>query len=936
MPENKRTSRRNLSSLASTRSSAFTTSFLRKKSTAKVSESVTSNKSEKSLAQDVKVSETKGAKSSSANPRPKFTSSVTSTRSSFASKFEEEIRKWKREAKKYETIAKRLRAELRITKEDCKSYRRKLEESLAETGQLKEVLLRAEEADIENELLMNENRSSPTPSMDSKTSNDNLSEETNPLKDCRKIALHREYDHSKLLVVNKQEMEQKEGELSFLRARTNELEIEVDKSNTARAAAEKVAIESQKESSQKDRDVMELMKSMGDVHKAAQCNIEEANKARQQAESKVSSNDQELSMSRSVNSKLTVEKNKLLESFTEMEEQTDKMSKENTNLRELLVTQSEEMESTAANLRVETEIRARAEIKEKEERNERISTSAQMVAMVREHAQSEACLKEQIAKSDATWEEKSKVLNDRIKVSEESLVGAKQQVLGLDSECSSLKDTLAKADNASEEENKKRITEIAVLRGEVNVMTEKIVLAVEEQIKAAEESELREEKSEKIVRKLKAERRVMHNTIQELRGNVRVFARVRPFLPNDGVPISTEPSIIIKNENGLQLCKENGEQLNFTFDRAFSPCVSQEHVFNEVSEFVQSALDGYNVCLFAYGQTGSGKTHTMQGSGVGAMRGIIARAMEQIGQTKASLETEGWNYDVKISFLEIYNETIRDLLRTTDSAHKKHEIKVLPNGKRFVSDLTVQSLNLDDANAIEDVMSLAAKHRSVASTSMNDVSSRSHSVFTLHLTAKHDIQKQSLKGTLNLVDLAGSERLKRSEASGDKAKETMAINKSLSSLTSVFVALGKKNSHIPFRNSKLTYLLQNCLSGDGKTLMVVNLSPMAKSANESLCSLRFAAQVNKCELGQAKRSVEDISSPNQPPGRNTAVPKVLFSGQIPNDSDHTTPKNSPSCSVVTDSSESLDEPKRLPRKPRSIIQRPKERGKYNVSSRLKK
>ena len=161
-------------------------------------------------------------------------------------------------------------------------------------------------------------------------------------------------------------------------------------------------------------------------------------------------------------------------------------------------------------------------------------------------------------------------------------------------------------------------------------------------------------------------------------------------------------------------------------------------------------------------------------------------------------------------------------------------------------DLNVQSLNLDDANAIEDVMRLAAKHRSVASTSMNDVSSRSHSVFTLHLTAKHDIQKQSLKGTLNLVDLAGSERLKRSEASGDNAKETMDINKSLSSLTSVFVALSKKNSHIPFCNSKLTYLLQNCLSNDGKTLTVVNLSSMAKSANESLCGLRFAAQANKC------------------------------------------------------------------------------------------
>uniref|UniRef100_M4BWK2 Kinesin motor domain-containing protein n=1 Tax=Hyaloperonospora arabidopsidis (strain Emoy2) TaxID=559515 RepID=M4BWK2_HYAAE len=130
---------------------------------------------------------------------------------------------------------------------------------------------------------------------------------------------------------------------------------------------------------------------------------------------------------------------------------------------------------------------------------------------------------------------------------------------------------------------------------------------------------------------------------------------------------------------------------------------------------------------------------------------------------------------------------------------------------------------------------------------MNTESSRSHSVFTLHLQGVNDKGGVMLNGQLNLVDLAGSERASRSNVSGDRLKETQAINKSLSCLADVFTAIGNKSSHIPFRNSKLTYLLQSSLSGDGKTLMMVNLSPTLESASESLCSLRFAKQVNQVD-----------------------------------------------------------------------------------------
>lgn len=213
---------------------------------------------------------------------------------------------------------------------------------------------------------------------------------------------------------------------------------------------------------------------------------------------------------------------------------------------------------------------------------------------------------------------------------------------------------------------------------------------------------------------------------------------------------------------------------------------------------------------------------------------------------------------MQVSFIEIYNESIRDLLREESVSDLKHDIKVNPDGRRYITDINMVSLEPTDTEAVENIMSQAAKHRSVGSTDMNAVSSRSHSVFTLHLTAFHPENRQALRGTLNLCDLAGSERLGRSNATGARAKEAMAINKSLSSLTDVFVSIGKKSSHIPFRNSKLTYLLQPSLSGDGKTLMLVNMSPTEMSTQETLCSLRFAAQVNKCELGKAKRSLEEV------------------------------------------------------------------------------
>ncbi|KAJ0412834.1 hypothetical protein ATCC90586_002464 [Pythium insidiosum] len=334
----------------------------------------------------------------------------------------------------------------------------------------------------------------------------------------------------------------------------------------------------------------------------------------------------------------------------------------------------------------------------------------------------------------------------------------------------------------------------------------------------------------------------------------------------------------------------------------------------DVSDFIQSAMDGYNVCIFAYGQTGSGKTHTMQGSGKAQMRGIIPRSIQLIIQTCKELSTQGWEYSLEVTFFEIYNETLRDLLTVGGAGDdRKYNIRTDRRGKNYVEGLTTIPIDFAYAEEqVEDIVNLAACNRSVDKTDMNAHSSRSHSIFGLTIRGYNEAQQTEMEGSLSLVDLAGSERLSRSNATGERLKEAQAINKSLSALADVrsnatgerlkeaqainkslsaladvFQALAKKSQHVPYRNSKLTYVLQPALSGDGKTLMMVNLSPTMASLDESICSLRFAQNVSQCELGAPTRQLKqrsasvpssssssalaNVSLPQMPMGMSTPV-----------------------------------------------------------------
>lgn len=322
--------------------------------------------------------------------------------------------------------------------------------------------------------------------------------------------------------------------------------------------------------------------------------------------------------------------------------------------------------------------------------------------------------------------------------------------------------------------------------------------------------------TEAIKEKLRKEetlRRKLHNQVQELKGNIRVFCRVRPSLKSEPASEITPMQYpdeaddakeinVMGPEEKSSLGAVSRKNNTFSFDRVFGPSTQNGEVFDEISQLVQSALDGYNVCIFCYGQTGSGKTYTMS-----SQDGMIPLAVHQIYETAQGLEEKGWHYKMAGNFVEVYNENLNDLLGNPDELdQKKHEIRHdMQRGKTTITDITTVDLNSPEM--VETILKHASANRSVAATKANERSSRSHSVFILKLIGENHITGERSEGTLNLVDLAGSERLSHSGATGERLKETQNINRSLSSLGDVIAALGqgKEGGHIPYRNSKVGF-----------------------------------------------------------------------------------------------------------------------------------
>ncbi|KPA41451.1 kinesin family member c1 [Fusarium langsethiae] len=371
-----------------------------------------------------------------------------------------------------------------------------------------------------------------------------------------------------------------------------------------------------------------------------------------------------------------------------------------------------------------------------------------------------------------------------------------------------------------------------------------------------------EEAQNKLIKE-ETERRVLFNKYQELKGNIRVMCRVRPPLGNgegEEAKMSfpddkTSSEIVLAGpEEKSSLGQITRKNYPFEFDRVFVPGTQNQEIFGEISQLVQSALDGYNVCIFCYGQTGSGKTHTMSSSD-----GMIPRATHMIYDTITKLKEKSWEYTMEGSFVEVYNEELNDLLTPNDRAAAK-KLEIRHDEVRKQTTITnCQSVRLDSPSSVEMMLDEAQNNRSVAATKANERSSRSHSIFILKLIGENAATGERCEGTLNLVDLAGSERLKHSQAEGDRMKETQNINKSLSCLGDVIEALGRGSGHIPYRNSKLTHLLQYSLGGNSKTLMFVMVSPLETHLKETLTSLRFATKVHNTHIGTAKATKKFVA-----------------------------------------------------------------------------
>nr|XP_044996614.1 chromosome-associated kinesin KIF4A isoform X2 [Jaculus jaculus] len=334
---------------------------------------------------------------------------------------------------------------------------------------------------------------------------------------------------------------------------------------------------------------------------------------------------------------------------------------------------------------------------------------------------------------------------------------------------------------------------------------------------------------------------------EEVKGiPVKVALRCRPLVPkeiSEGCQmclsfVPGEPQVVV------------GTDKSFTYDFVFDPSTEQEEVFNTaVAPLIKGIFKGYNATVLAYGQTGSGKTYSMGGAYTAEQEheptvGVIPRVIQLLFK---EIDKKGdFEFTLKVSYLEIYNEEILDLL--CPSREKASQINIREDPKEGIKIVGLTEKTVLVASDTVSCLEQGNNSRTVASTAMNSQSSRSHAIFTISIEQrKRNDKNSSFRSKLHLVDLAGSERQKKTKAEGDRLKEGININRGLLCLGNVISALGddKKGNFVPYRDSKLTRLLQDSLGGNSHTLMIACVSPADSNLEETLNTLRYADRARK-------------------------------------------------------------------------------------------
>ncbi|KAM0065565.1 putative plus-end-directed kinesin ATPase [Helianthus debilis subsp. tardiflorus] len=331
--------------------------------------------------------------------------------------------------------------------------------------------------------------------------------------------------------------------------------------------------------------------------------------------------------------------------------------------------------------------------------------------------------------------------------------------------------------------------------------------------------------------------------------NVQVVLRCRP-LSDDDVRAKTPAAVTCNEDKQEVIVTQNmgnkQSDKTFCFDKVFGPGTKQKDLYDQVvAPIVKEALEGYNWTIFAYGQTGTGKTYTMEGEGGKTKNGefhedvgVIPRAVEQLFNT---LEAQNADYSMKVTYIELYNEEITDLL-APDEKSKKH-ISLMEDGKGAVFMRGLEEELVSSADEIYRILEKGSSRKHTAETLINTQSNRSHSLFTITIQIKENTSDgvEIIKcGKLNLVDLAGSENILRSGAREGRAREAGEINKSLLTLGRVINALVDHSGHVPYRDSKLTRLLRDSLGGKTKTCIIATVSLSIHSLEETQNTLDYA------------------------------------------------------------------------------------------------